>query len=227
MHRGRSHAVLRYGDAETLSLDQARALLAALTKLSEDDPYFRSEDWVRTSRIRSSAHRTQDDVHAVIEPPRSHIQLTSLLLEAMAGTALAGALGETLDAIMFDRRRYVGERSAAAEALYAAGIRSDWEAVIRRLLGMNDPDSARLAFETLRRLGLFGVPERTAIDTVLAYFGLPSNLKPQEHRYLPDDLFGDFDAERLASWLDHSRRNRTSADAGSRFPRRSGTSQGW
>ena len=197
------YAVLRYGDAETLSLDQARALLAALTKLSEDDPYFRSEDWVRHPVSGLLRTELKDDVHAVIEPPRSHIQLTSLLLEAMAGTALAGALGETLDAIMFDRRRYVGERSAAAEALYAAGIRSDWEAVIRRLLGMNDPDSARLAFETLRRLGLFGVPERTAIDTVLAYFGLPSNLKPQEHRYLPDDLFADFDAERLASWLDH------------------------
>ena len=196
------YAVLRYGDAETLSLDQARALLGALKRLSEYDPYFRAEDWGRHPVSGLLRTDLKDDVCAIIEPPRRHIQLTNLLLEAMAGTALAGALGETLDAIMFDGRRYVGERSAAAEALYAAGIRSDWEAVIRRLLGMNDPDSARLAFETLRRLGLFGVPDRTAIDTVLAYFGLPSNLKPQEHRYLPDDLFGDIDAQRLASWLD-------------------------
>ena len=41
------YAVLRYGDAETLGLNQARALLAALKKLSEEDPYFRSEDWER------------------------------------------------------------------------------------------------------------------------------------------------------------------------------------
>ena len=196
------YAVLRYGDAETLNLDQARSLLSALKKLSEDDPYFRAEDWGRHPLSGLLRTELKDDICAIIEPPRRHIQLTNLLLEAMAGTALVGALGDTLDAIMFDRRRYVGERSAVAEALYAAGIRSDWEAVIRRLLGMNDPDSARLAFETLRRLGLFGLPERTAIDTVLAYFGLPSNLKPQEHRNLPDDLFGDIDAERLASWLD-------------------------
>ena len=196
------YAVLRYGDAENLSLDQARFLLSALTKLSEDDPFFRAEDWGRHPASGLLRAELEDDIRAIIEPPRRHVQLTNLLLEAMAGTAFSGALAETLDAIMFDTRRYVGDRSAAAEALYAAGIRSDWEAVIRRLLGMNDPDSARLAFETLRRLGLFGVPERTAIDTVLAYFGLPSNLKPQEHRYVPDDLFGVIDAERLASWLD-------------------------
>ena len=33
------------------------------------------------------------------------MQLTNLLIEAMVGTALAEALGETLNAIMFDKRR--------------------------------------------------------------------------------------------------------------------------
>ena len=196
------YAVLRYGDAETLSLEQAQALLAALRKLSEDDPYFRSEDWGR--HPLSGLLRTElgKDVRDIVEPPRSHIQLTNLLLEAMAGTALAVALSETLDSIMFDRQRNVQARSAAAEALYTADVHSGWEAVIRRLLGMNDPDSARLAFEMLRRLGLPDVSRRIAIDTVLAYFGLPGNLQPREHRYLPDDLFGGLDAESLASWLD-------------------------
>ena len=171
------YAVLRYGDAETLSLDQARSLLSALKKLSEDDPYFRAEDWGRHPVSGLLRTELKDDIRAIVDPLRSHIQLTNLLLEAMAGTALAEALDDTLDTIMFDQWRYVGERSAAAEALYAADVRSDWEAVIRRLLGMNDPDSARLAFETLRRLGLFGVPECTAIDTVLAYFG--ASLEPE------------------------------------------------
>ena len=196
------YAVLRYGDAETLSLDQARALLAGLKKLSEEDPYFRSEDWGRHPVSGLLRTELEDDIRAIIDPPGRHIQLTNLLLEAMAGTALAEALGETLDSIMFDERRYVQERSAAAEALYAAGVRSDWETAIHRLLDMNDPNSARLAFETLCRLGLLGVPDRTAIDTVLAFFGFPSNLNPREFRYLPDDFFGDLDAAHLASWLD-------------------------
>ena len=196
------YAVLRYGDAETLNLDLARSLLSALKKLSEVDPYFRAEDWGRHPVSGLLRAELKDEICDIIEPPRRHVQLASLLLEAIAGTALAAALGDTLIAIMFDRQRYVGERSAAAKALFAAGIRNDWEAVIRRLLDMKDPDSARLAFETLRRLGLFGVPECTAVEIVLAYFGLPSDLKPREHRPLPDDLFEDIDAERLASWLD-------------------------
>ena len=196
------YAVLRYGDAETLHLDQARSLLTALKKLSEEDPYFWSEDWGRHPLSGLLRTELKDDVRAIVEPLDRHMQLTNLLLEAMVGTDLAEALSETLDSIMFDQRRYVEERSAATEALYAAGVRSDWEAVIHRLLGMKDPDSARLAFETLRRLGLFGVPERTAIDTVLAYCGLPSNLKPREHRFLPDNLFSGLDAGHLSSWLD-------------------------
>ena len=196
------YAVLRHGDAETLSLDQARALLAALKRLSEDDPYFRSEDWGRHPVSGLLRVELKDDIRAIVEPPRSHIQLTNLLLEAMAGTALAGAIADTLDSIMFDGRRYAVDRSAAARALYATGVRSDWEGVIRRLLEMNDPDSARVAFEILRGIGLSGVPGRISIDTVLAYLGIPSDFKPREHRHVPDDLFSVLDARYLASWLD-------------------------
>ena len=202
MYRGRSYAVLRYGDAETLTIDQARTLLSALKRLSEDDPYFWSEDWGRHPVSGLLRAELKDEVCAIIEPPHRYVQLTNLLLEAMAGTALVEALRQTLESIMFDGRRYVDERSAAAEALYIAGAGCDWKAVIHCLLEVNDPDSARIAFETLRRLGLFGVPGRTAVDTVLAYFGLPSNLKPREFRYLPDDLFSDLDSDHLVSWLD-------------------------
>ena len=196
------YAVLRYGDAETLHLDQARSLLTALKKLSDEDPYFWSEDWGRHPVSGLVRTELKDEIRAIIEPLDHHMQLTNLLLEAVVGTALAEALEETLDSIMFDERRYVVERSTAAKALYVSGVRSDWKAVIHRFLEMNDPDSARLAFETLRRLGLFGIPDCTAIDIVLAYFGLPSNLKSQEYRYLPDDLFSDVEAGPLASWLD-------------------------
>ena len=196
------YAVLRYGDAETLSLDMARSLLAALTRLSEEDPYFRSEDWGRHPVSGLLRAELKDDIRAIVEPPDSHIQLTNLLLEAMTGTALAGALADTLDSIMFDGRHHVEERSAAARALYAAGVHNGWETVIHRFLEMNDPASARLAFEILRHIGLSGVPGRTSTDTILAYLGLPSNLKPREHRHVPEHLFGDLDAGHLASWLD-------------------------
>ena len=197
-----SYAVLRYGDAENLSLDLARSLLAALTRLSEENPYFRSEDWGRHPVSGLLRTELKDEIRAIVEPSRSHIQLTNLLLEAMVGTPLAEALADTLDSIMFDGRRNVEERSAAARALYAASVRNDREAVIQRLLEMNDPDSAQVAFEILRRIGLSGVPGRTSINTVLAYLGIPPNLKPRVLRYVPDNLFSELDAGRLASWLD-------------------------
>ncbi|MDE0006065.1 MAG: hypothetical protein OXQ29_25520 [Rhodospirillaceae bacterium] len=196
------YAVLRYGDAETLCLDQARLLLTALKKLSEADPFFRSEDWGRHPVSGLLRNELRDDIRAIIEPIDQYVQLTVLLLEAMVGSNLAEALGDTLESIAFDGRRYVDERSAAASALFAASVDRNPVAVIDRLLSMNDPDSARLAFETLGRLGLFGVLGGTSIDIVLAYLGLPAKMRPREHRYIPDNLFKGLDTEGLALWLD-------------------------
>ncbi len=200
------YAVLRYGDAETLDLDRARALLAALKDLSEEDPYFRSEDWGRHPASGLMRVDLRDEVLDIIGTSESHAQLTALLLEAMTGTPLAKALVPTLKTIMFDEQRIVGQRSMAMKALYAADVCHDWRPVIHRLVEMNDPGSTRVAFEILRRLGLCSVPDATSIRAVLAYFGLTSTQDPEnehrEFRYVPDSLFNDLDAGRLASWLD-------------------------
>ena len=200
------YAVLRYGDAETLTLEQARLLLSALKGLSEDDPYFRSEDWGQHPVSGLMHPELREEVLAIVETADRHVQLRNLLLEAMAGTSLAVELLPTLDSIAFDRNRHVEERSVAAEALHKTAVRDDWEPVIDRLLGMNDPDSSRIAFEFLRRAGLFVVPEATSIRTVLAYFGVSPRRTSEDEslglRYVPDDLFSDFDVARMASWLD-------------------------
>ena len=200
------YAVLRYGDAETLGLDQARALLAALKKLSEDDPYFRSEDWGRHPASGLMRPKLKDDILAIIGAPYGHMHLTVLLLEAMAGTALTEELGPELEAILFDRGRSVEEGSRALDAIYAAATRNDWETYIHRLLEMDDPDSARLAFEILVKVGLCAVPISTAIDTVLAYLGVVPNKDSQdeshEYRHVPDSLFSGLDHRHLAPWLD-------------------------
>ena len=117
------YAVLRYGEAETLGLEQARALLAALEKLSEEDPYFRSEDWGRHPASGLVCAELKDDILAIIGTPRLHTQLTVLLLEAVAGTALAEELAPALETILFDRDRILAERSCAADAICATGGR--------------------------------------------------------------------------------------------------------
>ncbi len=200
------YAVLRYGEAETLGLEQARALLAALEKLSEEDPYFRSEDWGRHPASGLVCAELKDDILAIIGTPRLHTQLTVLLLEAVAGTALAEELASALETILFDRDRILAERSCAADAICATGACADWEATIRRLLEMEEADSARLACEVLARVGAPTVSTGTAIDVVLAFFGLAANQGPasvsREIRHVPSHLFGDLDTEQLATLLD-------------------------
>ena len=201
------YAVLRYGDAETLGLDQARTLLAALRNLSEDNPYFRSEDWGQHPASGLVRPELRDEILAIVQVPGRDVQLTVLLLEAMAGTTLAGQLRPELEEMLFDRDHSVGERSRAGNALYTVAVRDDWEARIRRLLAMKDANSARLAFEILRKVGLCAVPTDTGVDTVLAYLGLALNQDSQDdsakHRYVPDSvLFGGLDTQYLASWLD-------------------------
>ena len=92
---------------KSFGLEQARALLAALKKLSEEDPYFRSEDWGRHPASGLMRTELKDDILAIIGTPRSHTHLTILLIDAMAGTALAEELAPTLDTILFDQDRYL------------------------------------------------------------------------------------------------------------------------
>ena len=136
--------MLRYGDADTLSLEKARALLAALAKLSEEDPYFRSEDWGQHSALGLMRAELKGEILDIVSTPNRHTQLTTLLLGAMVGTSLAKELAPTLNDMIFDHLRSPGERSGAVTALHATGIVTEWEAVIHRLLAMGDAASRGL-----------------------------------------------------------------------------------
>ena len=200
------YAVLRYGNAETLSLDRARALLAALEQLSDQDPYFRSEDWGHHPASGLMRVELRNEILAVIKTPDRHRQLGFLLLEAMAGTELARELVSVLGTIMFDRNRSYHERACAWEALRAANVRDDWETVIRCLLDLKDSDSARLAFNILVHFGASRFSLETIIDTVLAHLGFAASDDVErlsnEIRHFSDRLFGDLDPGRLATLLD-------------------------
>ena len=96
------YGVLRYGDVETLNVELARALLDALKKLSREDPYFRSEDWGRHPVTGVLRPELQEDIVAIVSELEEHVQLRTLLLEAMAGAALAKEVMPVLETIMFD-----------------------------------------------------------------------------------------------------------------------------
>ena len=200
------YAVLRYGDAETLSLDEARALLDALQELSEEDPYFRSEDWGRHRVSGLMRPELKRNIVGIIGTPGKHVQLRTLLLEAMAGTALATELTESLDEIMFDPDRHHGERAAAAEAMHSTSDREGWEAIVGRLLKLGDAASARLACELIDDVGARAVSIPTCVEAVFAHLGLSVSRLPQTDeetlRSLRSSLFSDLDAGQLSLLLD-------------------------
>lgn len=200
------YAVLRYGDAETIGLVQARALLAALTTLSETDPYFSTEDWGRHPASGLMRSELREPVLGVIGTPGRHTHLAILLLSAMAGTDLAEELGETLAEILLDPGRTYAERYGAAHALREAATAIDWEAVIPQLLADGTDDSARLACDILKSAGAHAVSLETSVEAVLAHLGLTERhlATPDTAvaRYIETTLFLDLDAARLARLLD-------------------------
>ena len=200
------YAVLRYGDAETIGLDQARALLAALKRLSETDPYFASEDWGRHPASGLMRTELEEEVLAIIGTPGRHTTLAIVLLGAMAGTELAEALGGMLAGIMFDANRAYGERSTAADAIRASTTPPDWEGVIRTLTTQGDGDSTRLACNLLQSVGANAVSPETAVDAVLVHLGLTEDQAPVPETDFVRDvdrcLFLDLDTASLAGILD-------------------------
>ena len=200
------YGIVRYGDADTLGPDQARALLDALTQLSGNDPYFRSGDWDRHPASSLMRIELRGDILAILEDTGRHRQLTVLLLQAMAGTDLAHALAPTLRAILYDRDRLYDERNCALLAWRDADPQLDPEAIIRRLLGLKDPDSAQLAFDLLLLIGASVLSVGTAADTVLAHLGFAATpdevWEATEVRYVPDSLFRDTDTVTLGLLLD-------------------------
>ena len=200
------YAVLRYGDAETLRLEEARGLLDALTKLSEADPYFRSEDWGRHRAPGLMRPELKQEIVGIINSPESPVQLRTLLLEAMPGTALAAELVEALKEIMFDPDRWYEERAAAADAIRLASEDDNWEAILVRLLKSGDEDSARIACELIGKVGAREVSVSTCVETVLAHLGLSVSGYPRWHEdtvwNVQSSLFDDLETEQLCLLLD-------------------------
>ncbi len=198
-------AVLRYGDAEELSVNQARELLLALKEHSEYDPLFLSRDWNRLPASGLIQLKLRDEILSIISAPQEHPHLSMLLTEAMIGSPLVTEFEQTLSNIVFDPMRAYAERSDATAALHGAQIQVDWQKAISDLLELADADSARLAYEILTRLDAREIPQALCVDTVLSYLGLTETTCTVNSVLLPhinQDLFAALDATRLEDLID-------------------------
>src|SRR5690606_29176194 len=74
------YGVLRYGDPDDLTVAQGRALLAALRRLEQTNPYFRADDWGRHSAKGLARIELRDDVRDALLDPATTFHLRTLLL---------------------------------------------------------------------------------------------------------------------------------------------------
>jgi len=143
------YAVLRDGETERLETDQARALLAALKVRSGEDPGFHAENRGVHQALGLIRPELRNDIAEIVSAPGTHSQISAFLIEAMGVTDLTADDGRTFEGILFDRGRDYRERLMAFWSLSVAGILTDDETVVLRLLDIEDADSARLACEIL------------------------------------------------------------------------------
>ncbi len=201
------YAVLRYGNAETLPLDQARHLLRELAKLAEEDPWFRSEDWARHPATGLARAELKAELLECLSDEKAPLHLVLLVLEAVAGSpAAVSAMKDDLEALLFDPRRSFAPRSRAADALFPKGETEALEPAVERLLAAGDSDSHRIAYEALCRTGFVGRPARLLAEAILAHAGLTVSQVDRSGReqsiYLPDEALDAMGSDALLRFLD-------------------------
>jgi len=143
------YGVLRYGDTDRLPLERARLLLESLTSLAEEDPYFRSEDWGKRAVAGLARPELKDDIVRLLRDPERHIHLSTLLLEAIAGSPLAPQIApELLETIQDEKAAYI-ERLHSTEALIDSQSPVSFPELVAKLVERGTRSDLRLAIETV------------------------------------------------------------------------------
>jgi len=126
------YGALRYGDPVHLSLPHARLLLQSLAALANEDPYFRSEDWGRRGVAGLARPELKSEILDLLKRPNRHPHLSTIVLEAMCGSALTVEIVPELAALIEDQKAVYLERYNAAKALVDAKLTIDWGALTRK-----------------------------------------------------------------------------------------------
>ena len=133
------YAVLRYGDAQTMPLNQARLLLQALTRLSASDPYFREGGVGRRAAAGLLRIELKDQVLALIRDEQT--LLSQLLLEGLDTSPLLPLIETEIGTILLDPEASAPIRLRALIALSDGGRLTSPAGLIEALLDRGDVQS--------------------------------------------------------------------------------------
>lgn len=160
--------VIEYGDADELTAPQARALFAALQRLSEANPRFR--DW---SDYRTGGLVQPDllpEIRDAIVGARVEFGLRLLVLQALKRSPLIDQLQIELVSLLLSADVAFTNRSEAGDRLVESGIPLDWPAIFEKLLEQRTDDSVRLVSELMNDIGYDRFSNELLLATVRAQF---------------------------------------------------------
>lgn len=159
--------VIEYGDADALSVEQARMLLGALEKLANSDPNF--YNFGKPSLRGLMQPMLANDIRSLIISEEMPFALRLLLLDALKGSDIVPLLANELNSLLLNNSLFFAYRKSAGSALAAAKIEKDWPLIVSRLLSYDDNLSIRLAIELAGEIGYEYFSNNLIGDLVVAY----------------------------------------------------------
>ncbi len=198
------YGIIRYGDGDGLSAEQARDLIVALRRLSKFEPWFRG-GYAATEATSGLAQRALlEDIRNILMDEDETVVFRSLFTDALVGSDLVPDLRDQLVAILFDSMRAYRERYDAGMALAKAPLTDfDWSDALSKLLKSKQRECHRLAVELIDDIGFNAISDSLIAKIILAHARLFEK-KDRESR-----TFGSFfrlerelPDERIAAVLD-------------------------
>lgn len=184
---------IEYGDADVLTVYEARILLTALQGLAIENPRFR--DWKKYSIRGLIQEPLIEDLRQLIISKNTIFGLRLILLEAFNGGEVNDRLVDDLKRIILDKTDTFAIRRGAIEILVNSKAKEDVIILLNSLFIYNDVDSLRLVAKTLEYINYENVEDKFIVDVVVAYAAkdqLTKNLLYTIERSLPESRIGNF-----------------------------------
>jgi hypothetical protein len=157
--------VVEYGDADELTVEQARALISALELLAASNPRFRG--WGPYSLRGILKPALIDDLRRLIVGKNIPFGLRRLVLEAIKGSDISLEFSSDFREILLDSKDIFVIRSEAGKALVELEGGDYWPSVVETLYSYDDQDSVRLALELMDSVSYEGFSDELIVDLLI------------------------------------------------------------
>jgi hypothetical protein len=158
--------IIEYGDADNLSVEQGRALLQALGRLSQENPRFREWGPYRVGGIIQTA--LLPEIRDLLTAPDTEFGLRLLVLQALKGSTIAEEVADALRTLLLDRDAIFANRSEAGDRLAELKLIEDWPRIVAELLAQGNENGIRLGIEMIDEVGYEHFDDNLIVEAIFA-----------------------------------------------------------